>query len=89
MRWKPAHAHSNFTLTNQETHMSESINSTVTPTSDRYQMLHALDQDNLALRARNDVRLAAAKLALGDRYVLHPSHAPVKSAYTPVLKLNK
>ena len=42
--------------------------------------------DMAELRARNEVRLQKAKEALGERYVLHPVHSPVRVTPKKVLK---
>lgn len=45
-------------------------------TSDQLNALREIDNVNADLRARNLVRLAAAKEALGEKYILHPVHSP-------------
>lgn len=54
--------------------------------SDELVALEAIDAKNAELRARNAERLAAAKLAMGEKYVLHPAHSPKKNDYKAVLQ---
>lgn len=46
-------------------------------------------EELLALRARNEQRLDAAKTALGTKWVLHPANAPKKIPQAPVLVSKK
>lgn len=53
--------------------------------SDEILALRAIDQRNAELRARNEARLAAFKVSMGEKYVLHPANAPRKNNYRTVL----
>ena len=57
--------------------------------SDELIALEEIDKANLLLRTRNAERLAAAKLAMGEKYVLHPANSPTKHAYKAVLQHGK
>lgn len=53
--------------------------------SSEFLALRALDDMNAELRARNEVRLAEAKIALGTKYLLHPANSPQRTEYRNVL----
>lgn len=53
--------------------------------ADELLALRAIDAANAELRARNEARLIEAKIALGEKYVLHPCHSPLKMAHRNVL----
>ena len=53
--------------------------------SDELLALRAIDAVNADLRARNEARLAAFKVSMGEKYVLHPANAPQKNNYRAVL----
>lgn len=47
--------------------------------------LRAIDEANKELRERNERRVAAVKVRMGRKYLLHPDNAPKKQAYVTVL----
>ena len=53
--------------------------------STEFKALRDIDTATLELRERNAARFEEMKKLLGERYVLHPSNAPLKKKYTPVL----
>ena len=53
--------------------------------SDELLALRAIDAVNAELRARNEARLAAFKVSMGEKYVLHPANSPQKNKYRTVL----
>lgn len=49
--------------------------------------LQAIDEANKELRERNEVRLKAAKEALGTKYLLHPDNAMSKEKFRKISKV--
>lgn len=53
--------------------------------SEELTALKLIDDVNAELRARNEIRLAEVKAAMGTKYLLHPDNAPKKNAHHNVL----
>ena len=53
----------------------------------RMQTLMAIDEANKELRERNEVRLKAAKEAMGAKYLLHPDNQMSKEKFRKMSKI--
>ena len=53
--------------------------------ADELHALRAIDVANSELRGRNEARVAAIKVSMGAKYLLHPDNAPKKVAHKGVL----
>lgn len=53
--------------------------------SEELAALREIDVLNAELRARNELRLAEVKIAMGTKYLLHPANAPKRNAHHNVL----
>ncbi len=53
--------------------------------ADELHALRTVDELNADLRARNEARVAAIKVSMGAKYLLHPDNAPKKVAHKGVL----
>lgn len=47
----------------------------------------SIDQLNKELRERNEIRLKAAKIALGEKYLLHPNNQMSRAKFEKIQKV--
>lgn len=60
---------------------------TIMPVSGRLLLLRAIDEANKELRERNEIRLKAAKEAMGAKYLLHPDNAMSKEKFRKMSRI--